>query len=90
MDAFILLVDSTDRPSFPDGAALVSVFTGYHAVPYLVAANKIDLEGAASLEEVRRGMGLSSDITVMPCQATSKDSVHQVLSQVIELIEARK
>jgi len=90
MNAFVVLVDSTDRPSFPDAAELISLFSGIHAVPYLVAANKSDLPGGASLEEVRRGTNAGSDVTVMPLVSTTKSSVRQVLLQVIELIEARK
>ena len=88
MNAFIVLVDSTDRPSFPDAAELINLFSSFHSVPYLVAANKSDLPGA-TLEEVRRGTSAGQDVTVMPCIATQKTSVRRVLLQVIELIEAR-
>lgn len=86
MDAFIVLVDSTDHPSFPDAAELVSLFSSFVDVPYLIVANKTDLEGAARLPEVRRGARASSDVTVMPCVATQKSSVRQVLLQVLELL----
>jgi small GTP-binding protein len=88
MNAFIVLVDSTDRPSFPDAAELISLFSSFHSVPYLVAANKSDLPGL-TLDEVRRGTNAGPDVTVMPCIATQKSSVRRVLLQVIELIEAR-
>ncbi len=88
MNAFIVLVDSTDRPSFPDAAELISLFSSFHSVPYLVAANKSDLPGA-TLDEVRRGTNAGPDVTVMPCIAMQKSSVRRVLLQVIELIEAR-
>jgi signal recognition particle receptor subunit beta len=55
MNAIVVLVDNTDRPSFPDAAELISIFSSYHSVPYLVAANKSDLPGGAKLEEVRQG-----------------------------------
>ncbi len=90
MNAFVVLVDSTDKPSFPDAAELIALFSSYHAVPYLVGANKSDLTGSASLEDVRRGTNAGTDVTVMPCVATQKSSVRQVLLQVIDLIEARK
>jgi len=89
MNAFIVLVDSTDRPSFPDAAELIGLFSSFHSVPYLVAANKSDLPGAVSLEDVRRGTNAGPNVTVMPCVATEKSSVRQVLRQVIKLIEAR-
>ncbi|RMG78240.1 MAG: GTP-binding protein [Chloroflexi bacterium] len=86
MNAFIVLVDSTDAPSFPEAAELIEQFSSFHNVPYLVVSNKTDLEGAASLAEVRRGTRAGSDVTVMPCVATQKSSVRQVLLQVIELL----
>ncbi|GAB4438941.1 MAG: ATP/GTP-binding protein [Anaerolineae bacterium] len=88
MNGFIVLVDSTDRPSFPEVNELVKIFQSFHTVPYLVGANKSDLPNAASLAEVRRGANLGSDITLMPCVATQKTSVRQVLLQIVELIDA--
>lgn len=87
MDAFIVLVDSTDAPSFPEAAQLVNQFLSFVSVPYLIVANKTDLEGAVRLPEVRRGTSAGADITVMPCVATQKSSVRQVLLQVLELLK---
>jgi signal recognition particle receptor subunit beta len=87
MDAFIVLVDSTDIPSFPDAAELIEQFSGFVDVPYLVVANKTDLEGSAKLTDVRRGTKSGGDVTVMPCVATQKSSVRQVLLQMIELLK---
>jgi uncharacterized protein len=87
MSAFILLVDATDTPSFPEGADLIAQFAGFMPVPYLVVANKMDLAGAASLTEVRRGTKAGPAITVMPCVATQKSSIRQVLLQMIELLK---
>lgn len=87
MNAFIVLVDSTDPPSFPDAADLITLFSSFINVPYLVVANKTDLDGAAKLAEVRRGTKAGGNITVMPCVATQKSSVRQVLLQVVELLK---
>ena len=87
MDAFIVLVDATDTPSFPEAAELVEQFTNYVNVPYLIVANKSDLQGAAGLAEVRRGTKAGSDITVMPCVATQKSSVRQVLLQMVDIVK---
>jgi signal recognition particle receptor subunit beta len=89
MDGFVVLVDSTDPPSFPDAAELISLFSGFVNVPYLIAATKTDLAGAARLPEIRRGTRAGGDITVMPCVATQKSSVRQVLLQVLELLKKR-
>jgi signal recognition particle receptor subunit beta len=87
MDAFVVLADSTDPPSFPDVAELVNLFSSFSNAPHLVVANKTDLEGAAKLHDVRRGTRVSSNVTVMPCAATQKSSVRQVLLQVLELLK---
>jgi small GTP-binding protein len=87
MNGFIVLVDSTDPPSFPDAAELIHLFSGFHEVPYLVAANKTDLAGAVSLAELRRRVNPGETVTVMPCVATQKSSVRQVLLQIIESID---
>ncbi len=87
MNAFIVLVDSTDTPSFPEAAELIEQFSGFIEVPYLVVANKTDLADHATLAEVRRGTKAGSNITVMPCVATQKSSVRQVLLQMVELLK---
>lgn len=87
MNGFLVLVDSTDTPSFPDAADLIEMFSGYVNVPHLVVANKTDLPGAAKLTEVRRGTRAGSNVTVMPCVATQKSSIRQVLLQMVELLK---
>lgn len=87
MNGFIVLVDSTDAPSFPDAAELINLFSSFVTVPHLVVANKTDLEGAARLSDVRRGTKAGSDVTVMPCVATQKSSVRQVLLQMVQLLK---
>ncbi|MBZ0290937.1 MAG: ATP/GTP-binding protein [Anaerolineae bacterium] len=87
MDGFIVLVDSTDPPSFSDAGDLIELFSSYVDVPYLVVANKTDLAGTAKLTDIRRGTRTSAEITVMPCVATEKSSVRQVLLQMIALLK---
>src|SRR5688572_10670202 len=58
MNAFIVLVDSTDKPSFPDAAELIRQFSSFVDVPHLVVANKRDLPGTASIDEIRAGTRL--------------------------------
>ena len=87
MNAFIVLVDSADPASFPEAEEFIQQFGSYMAVPYLIVANKTDLDGAASLTEVRRGTKAGPEITVMPCVATRKSSVRQVLLQMVELLK---
>lgn len=87
MNAFIVLVDVTDRPSFPEAAELVDQFSSFVNVPHLIVANKTDLEGGASLAEVRRDTKAGTGVTVMPCVALKKSSVRQVMLQMVELLK---
>ncbi len=87
MNAFIVLVDSTDKPSFPEASELIEQFESFVNVPHIVVANKLDLDDASSLGEVRRGTKAGSDITVMPCVALQKTSVRQVILQIIEILK---
>lgn len=87
MNAFVVLVDSTDTASFPEAEDFIKAFTNFINVPYLVVANKTDLDDSASLAEVRRGTKASANVTVMPCVATRKSSVRQVLLQMVELLK---
>jgi len=90
MNGFIVLVDSTDPASFPDAHDLIKLFSNFNQVPYLVVANKADMDGTASLSQIRRETNLDDSVTVMPCDSTSKSSVRQVLLQMIELIEKNR
>lgn len=87
MDAFIVLVDSTDPPSFPEATGIIDTFSNIKAVPYLVVGTKSDQSGTASLMEIRRGTQAPDFVTIMPCNASSKSSIKQVLNQVIDLVE---
>jgi uncharacterized protein len=87
MDAFVVLVDATDAPSFPEVGEIIEQFGGFTPVPYIIVGNKTDLDDAARITEIRRGTKAGADVTVMPCVATQKSSVRQVLLQMIELLK---
>ena len=86
MNGFIVLVDSTDPVSFADARSMITLFSERANVPYLVAASKQDMDGALHINEVRSGIAVGADVLVMPCVATSKTSIQQVLRQMIELV----
>jgi uncharacterized protein len=87
MNGFIVLVDSTDTPSFPDAAELIEQFSSFVDVPHIVVSNKMDLDGAASTDEVRSGTRASSDVPVLEAIATDKASVRNVVKQMLTLIK---
>lgn len=87
MNGFIVLVDSTDKPSFPDAAELIRQFSSFVDVPHLVVANKFDLEGAASIEEIRDGTKVGENANVPMCVALEKESVINVLKQMLTMLK---
>ncbi|HOT90526.1 MAG TPA: ADP-ribosylation factor-like protein [Anaerolineae bacterium] len=86
MDAFVLLVDSTDRTSLMDAKQVIRLFRKQAKVPYVVAANKQDRPVALPPAEIRRLLSLSDNIAVMPCVAQDKASVVSVLERVCQLL----
>lgn len=86
MNGFIVLVDATDPPSFPDAAELIETFSSFEAVPFIVVANKSELDGAVSIDDIRAGTGVNHDITIVPCTAIEKASVRDVVIAMMEEI----
>lgn len=89
MDAYIVMVDSCDRDTLLDAKPLLRTFRRLarkSKAPYLVAANKQDLEGAWSVERIRKALGLDDRIPVIPCIARKKTSVRNVLQELQALL----
>lgn len=62
VDAIVYLVDSADRERFPEAKKELDALLsddGLGHVPFLVLGNKIDINGAASEEELRQWLGLT-------------------------------
>ena len=86
MSGYVMLVDATDPDTFEVTRELIDMINTAHAVPYVIAANKQDVDGAASPAKLRRALGVEADTLVMPCVASRKTSVKQVLAQLAEMI----
>lgn len=86
MNGFIVLVDATDPPSFPDAAELIETFSGFENVPYIVVANKSESSDAVSLDEVRDGTRIRGDIPLVTCTALEKESVRKVVRAMLEML----
>ncbi len=85
MHGFIFLVDSTDREGLKQAANLLTLFKGQRNVPYVLAANKADKK-ALSQAAIKRELNLNGQ-PVIPCIATDKASVRNVVQRLITLIE---
>jgi hypothetical protein len=82
-DAVLLVVDSTAPESFDGARELLARFAAL-GVPYMVAANKQDLPGAASLRTVQQAVAPGAEGAALPCVGTRAVSVRQVLARLIE------
>ncbi|MFN2290824.1 MAG: GTP-binding protein, partial [Anaerolineae bacterium] len=59
------------------------VFQNYAHTPYVVAANKQDMEDAWSPDDLRIALRVRSDVKMLPCVATDKESVKRVLLELL-------
>ena len=87
MNGFIVIVDSTDKNSFPEAKALIKLFSKFEKVPYLVAANKQDQKSALKPNDIHQLLGLPAKISVVPVIATDRRSVRRVLVEMAETIK---
>jgi small GTP-binding protein len=83
MLGFVVLVDSVRPETFREARRILDVFRTYAATPYVVAANKQDLEDAWTPEDLRIALKVRSGIKLLPCVATDKESVKNVLLELL-------
>lgn len=89
MLGFVILVDSTKPETFREAKRILETFRNFAATPYVVAANKQDMEDAWDPEDIRIILRLESDIKILPCVATDKESVKEVLLALLYAILER-
>lgn len=83
MLGFIVLVDSTRPETFREARRILDTFRSYSPVPYIVAANKQDLEDAWPAEDLRIVLRIEPEVKVVPCIALDKESVKEVLLELL-------
>ncbi len=83
MLGFIVMVDSTRPETFREAMGILHTFRAYAPTPYVVAANKQDLEDAWNVEDLRIALKLDDHIKMLPCVAKDKESVKQVLLELL-------
>ena len=88
MRGLVLVVDATHQASFEEARQMLDEMLAPRPVPFVIAANKQDQDGALHPDKVRRALGFSgARVLVMPCTASHKTSVKMVLSQLAEMIQ---
>ncbi|HEY68535.1 MAG TPA: ATP/GTP-binding protein [Thermoflexia bacterium] len=83
MLGFIVLLDSVRPETFREARRILETFYSYAPVPYIVAANKQDLEDAWSPEDLRIALRIPKETKVLPCVATDRESVKRVLLELL-------
>jgi small GTP-binding protein len=88
MLGFIVMVDSTRPETFREARSILETFRAYAPTPYVVAANKQDLEDAWELDDLRIALRLDPKIKLLSCSATNKKKVKKVLIELLYAILA--
>jgi small GTP-binding protein len=82
--AFIL-VDSTAPQTFARAKEMIRK-TRAEAIPKIIVANKQDLPGALSPDEIREKMKLKKDIPIIPAVITEKKGIEESLDALLKLL----
>ncbi len=83
MLGFIVMVDSTRPETFYEARSILETFKAFAPTPYVVAANKQDLPDAWDIEDLRIALRLGPEVKIVPCVATDKESVKNVLLELL-------
>lgn len=83
MLGFVVLVDSVRPETFREARRILDIFRSYSSTPYVVAANKQDMDDAWSPEDLRIALKVNPRIKLLPCVAVDKESVKNVLLELL-------
>lgn len=83
---FVVLVDSVRPETFREVRRILDIFRGYATAPYVVAANKQDMQDAWSPDDLRIALKVRPRVKMLPCVATNKESVKGVLLELLYTI----
>jgi len=83
MLGFIVMVDSARPETFREARGILQTFRAYAPTPYVVAANKQDAEDSWDIEDLRIALKLDGRVKMLPCVATKRDTVKNVLLELL-------
>src|ERR671926_1589359 len=66
MLGLVVLVDSTRPETFRETLRIIEFFNSYRPIPFVVAANKQDMDDAWKPDEVRHALRLPREVKVLP------------------------
>ena len=88
MLGFIVIVDSTRPETFREARNILETFRAYAPTPYVVAANKQDVDEAWDLDDMRIALRLDKKVKLLSCVATERKAVKSVLLELLYSILA--
>jgi len=80
-----LIVDSTNPTDFVRAKQMLEITKSF-GLPYVIIANKQDLPGALSPEEIRKQFNLPEDISIIPAVAKDKTGIFEAFEVLIDKI----
>jgi len=83
MLGFIVMVDSARPETFREARGILNTFRAYAPTPYVVAANKQDMDDAWTVDDLRIALKLDPNIKMLPCISTDKEMVKKVLLELL-------
>lgn len=89
MLGLVILVDSTRPETFRETNRIIDFFVSYRDTPYVIAANKQDRPNAWSPDELRLALRQPPHVKVMPCVASDRESVKNILLDLLYVIQER-
>ena len=79
MIGYLLLVDAAREDSIQEAAGILEAFRTMARVPFVVGLNRASADDHLLVESVRSRLEIPSDIAILPCDASDKESVKNVL-----------
>jgi small GTP-binding protein len=79
MIGYLLLVDASREDSVQEAAGILEAFRKMARVPFVVGLNRASADDHLLVESVRSRLEIPSDVAILPCDATDKESVKNVL-----------
>ena len=83
MLGFIVMVDSIRPETFREARSILETFRAYAPTPYVVTANKQDEADAWDVDDMRIALRLDPKVKLLPCVAIDKQSVQNVLLELL-------
>jgi signal recognition particle receptor subunit beta len=79
MIGYLLLIDVSREESVQEAVSILEAFRRMARVPFVVGLNRASADDHLLVESVRSRLDIPSDVAILPCDATDKDSVKNVL-----------